>query len=139
MDAISRSDNRSRYTSEESTCAPPPDPEQARKEADRAAEQRRNDLYSAPQTDARGASRSVPLANKTDDWSAAKKDSERTRKLDKPLEEDVVGNALLGLPGQIVAKGVQWLGIHLAKELIKKAFVDTFKPTPEFPDAPKQP
>jgi septal ring factor EnvC (AmiA/AmiB activator) len=132
MDAISRTENRTRFTPEDATCSPK-DAEQARKEADRAAEERANQIYSAPATDARGASRAVPTANKTEDWSAAKKDSERTRKLDGPVESDPLGNALIGLPGQIVAKGVQWLGIHIAKELIMKAFVDTFKPTPEVP------
>jgi hypothetical protein len=132
MDAISRSSNQSRIPTEDQTCAAE-DPEKTRKAADKAAEERSNQMYSAPLSDARGASRAVRGASKTEDWSAAKKDSERTRKLDQPIEKDELGDALLGLPGTVIAKGVQWLGIALAKDLLKRAFVDTFKPTPSVP------
>jgi hypothetical protein len=136
MDALSNLKDRSRLfrdqqalstTQEKPTEASPAQAETTRKDADQKAAQAADAYYSAPMVDARGASRAMPSPNQSDDWSVAKKSYEFTKKYDKPLQEDKVGNALLGLPGQIITKGVQWLGIWLAEELADEAAKDTLK------------
>lgn len=108
------------YSADEAACTASPEQLAAREElgrqdADRAAEQRR-DAYLASgthvggETSAKGTSR-LAGPNQTPD-NPALRASLRTKAIDHPLQDDPLGNAIVGILAGGVANGIRAAALH---------------------------
>ena len=102
--SVGSSTVRDRSVPEESACASPhpsEDREAARISQDRAAEQKREDFYARVDPGVTGETARKNTCDVlrtpalTPDWDAQKKASVRTAAIDRPLQKDPLGNALI--------------------------------------------